>query len=99
MIRIALIGCKNATDDYGQVASRLQGARFAAVVDSQGTLAGHTAEALEYRDGTLFHIMTKGIGKMPSYAQQLDSEERWKIAQYVRALQRSASPKPEDLAP
>ena len=59
----------------------------------------HTAEALEYKYGTLFHIMTKGVGKMPSYAQQLDSEERWKVAQYVRALQRSASPKPEDLAP
>ncbi len=47
MIRIALIGCKNATADYGEVASRLQGARLAAVVDPDGTLAGRTAETLE----------------------------------------------------
>jgi len=47
MIRIALIGCQNATADYGQLAPRLQGARFAAVVDPRGTLARRTAEALE----------------------------------------------------
>ncbi len=47
MIRIALIGCTDATSDYGEVVSRLQGARFAAVVDPDGTLAGRTAETLD----------------------------------------------------
>lgn len=47
MIRIALIGCGNATDDYGQVAHRLRGARLTAVVDANDTLARRTAEALD----------------------------------------------------
>ena len=47
MIRIALIGCNNATADYVQLTSRLQGARLAAVVDPDRTLACRTAEALE----------------------------------------------------
>jgi predicted dehydrogenase len=47
MIRIALIGCDHATGDYGQLASRLQGARLVAVVDPRGALARRTAEALE----------------------------------------------------
>ncbi len=47
MIRIALIGCNNATADYGEVAARLQGARLAAVVDPRATFARRTAEALE----------------------------------------------------
>jgi len=57
----------------------------------------HTEQALGYKDGTLYHVMTKGVGKMPSYADQLDSRERWVAAHYVRALQRSMAPKPEDL--
>jgi len=47
MIRIALIGCTHATDDYGEVASRLQGASFTAVVDPDDTLLCRTAEALK----------------------------------------------------
>ncbi len=46
MIRIALIGCENATADYGQLARRLQGARLAAVVDPRDNVARRTAEAL-----------------------------------------------------
>ncbi len=57
----------------------------------------HTEQALNYADGTLYHIMTKGMGKMPSYAEQLESQDRWAVAHYLRALQRSMAPKPEDL--
>ncbi len=46
MIRIALIGCDRATADYGEVVSRLQGARLAAVVDPRGATARRTAESL-----------------------------------------------------
>jgi mono/diheme cytochrome c family protein len=59
----------------------------------------HTKEARAYRDGTLYHIMTMGFGKMPSYAQQLSPDERWAVAHYVHALQRAMAPKPEDLEP
>ncbi len=59
----------------------------------------HTKDAIAYKDGALYHIMTKGIGKMPSYAEELDPEARWKVAHYVRALQRSMAPRPEDMTP
>ncbi len=57
----------------------------------------HTKQALSYEDGTFYHIMTKGVGKMPSYADKLDLHERWKVTHYVHALQRSMAPKPEEL--
>jgi len=59
----------------------------------------HTKQAREYADGTIFHITTKGLEKMPGYAEQLTPGERWQVIQYLRALQRSMNPKPEDLAP
>lgn len=59
----------------------------------------HTQQARTYADGTIFHITTKGLQKMPGYAEQLTPNERWQVVQYLRALQRSMNPKPEDLAP
>ena len=59
----------------------------------------HTKEALQYKDGTLYHILSKGNGKMPSYADKLDPDERWMVAHYLSALQRAMAPKPEDLTP
>lgn len=37
--------------------------------------------------GQLFHVVTMGSGKMPSYATQITAEERWKIVAYVQTLQ------------
>jgi mono/diheme cytochrome c family protein len=51
-----------------------------------------TAEAVGYADGAVFHIITKGIGKMPSYADKLEAQDRWKVIYYVRALQLAARP-------
>jgi mono/diheme cytochrome c family protein len=43
--------------------------------------------------GQLFHVMTLGSGRMPSYASQVSADERWKIAGYVKTLQSgSAAP-------
>ena len=36
----------------------------------------HTEQARGYSDGTVYHIVTKGLGKMPSYADKLSPEER-----------------------
>jgi mono/diheme cytochrome c family protein len=57
----------------------------------------HSKQALEYRDGTIYHIITMGVGKMPSYADKLTEEDRWRVIHYLRALQRSQNPRPEDL--
>jgi mono/diheme cytochrome c family protein len=40
-----------------------------------------------YTEGRLFHVMTYGYLNMGSYASQLDREQRWKIAAYIRTVQ------------
>ncbi len=57
----------------------------------------HTDEAREFPDGRIFHVITRGQNKMPSYRDKLDPDERWSVIHYVRALQRARNPKPEDL--
>jgi mono/diheme cytochrome c family protein len=47
--------------------------------------------------GHFFDVITHGFGAMPSYAVQIKPEDRWAIAAYLRALQRSQTAKPEDL--
>ncbi|HWH76990.1 MAG TPA: cytochrome c [Candidatus Binatus sp.] len=39
--------------------------------------------------GHFFDVMTNGWGAMPSYAQQVPVEDRWRIVAYIRALQLS----------
>lgn len=57
----------------------------------------HTEQAQGYADGTIYHIITMGTGKMPGYSDKLTEEDRWKVIHYVRALQRAMNPRPEDL--
>jgi mono/diheme cytochrome c family protein len=38
-------------------------------------------------DGYLFQVISEGFGLMPSYAGELEVEERWAVVAYVRALQ------------
>lgn len=40
-------------------------------------------------DGFIYQVVTNGFGLMPSYASELDVEERWAVVAYVRALQLS----------
>lgn len=54
-------------------------------------------DMLRWKDGHLFHVITKGQGVMPSYAQQIQPEDRWAVIHYVRALQRAEHPTDEDL--
>ena len=39
--------------------------------------------------GHFYDTMTRGLGAMPDYAQQIPPADRWAIAAYVRALQLS----------
>jgi mono/diheme cytochrome c family protein len=39
--------------------------------------------------GYFYEVITRGFGGMPDYARQIPPEDRWKIAAYVRVLQRS----------
>lgn len=53
--------------------------------------------AVGWSDGRIFHMITRGLNLMPSYAAQILPEDRWAIVYYVRALQRAAHPTPADL--
>lgn len=57
----------------------------------------HTDGARAYEDGTIYHIIMKGNGKMPGYADKLEPDERWHVINYLRALQRARNPKSEDI--
>jgi mono/diheme cytochrome c family protein len=50
-----------------------------------------------WQDGRIYHVMTAGQNLMPSYASQVAAGDRWTIVHYLRALQRSEHPTPEDL--
>jgi mono/diheme cytochrome c family protein len=39
--------------------------------------------------GHFYDVMTRGLGAMPDYAQEIPPEDRWAIAAYVKALQLS----------
>ena len=49
--------------------------------------------------GHLYDVMTRGLGAMPDYAQQIPPEDRWAIAAYLRALQLSQWASVTDVPP
>ena len=63
----------------------------------------HSPPVREQPVGKLFNTVTHGIRKMPGYASQISTNDRWAVVLYVRALQRSRAATiddvPEDLVP
>lgn len=49
----------------------------------------HTNRLRDAPEGYLFDVVTRGYGRMPSYAGQTSVEDRWAIIAFVRALQLS----------
>jgi mono/diheme cytochrome c family protein len=47
-------------------------------------------KALNMEDGHIFHLVTNGFRKMPSYAAQIEPRDRWLAIAYVRSLQENA---------
>jgi mono/diheme cytochrome c family protein len=58
----------------------------------------HSEAMRTWKDGHLFHVITKGQGIMPAYAQQILPQDRWAAILYVRALQRAENPTDADVA-
>jgi mono/diheme cytochrome c family protein len=48
-------------------------------------------------DGYVYGVIVRGKNAMPSYAPDLDENDRWAAVHYVRILQRSQNAKDEDL--
>lgn len=51
---------------------------------------------LQFPSGRIFHVITLGTGKMPSYASQLSTDERWKIVLYVHTVLQGLGDQPQD---
>ena len=45
---------------------------------------------LNMNDGHIFHVITHGKGRMWPHGSQLNPEERWKVVNYVRQLQKGS---------
>ena len=52
---------------------------------------------VELADGDIFNVITNGRRTMPPYRFQVVTQDRWAIIAYVRALQRAAHAKPEEV--
>jgi mono/diheme cytochrome c family protein len=57
----------------------------------------HSEKVKNWPDGRIFAVITEGQNIMPSYATQLNTEERWTVINYIRALQRALNAKESDL--
>lgn len=69
-------GAKGAGD--GLVADR-----YAGVANLNG------AAYLEVTEGHIFHVITYGKGLMGAHGSQISPEDRWRIARYVKELQKA----------
>ncbi|MSR41212.1 MAG: cytochrome c [Phycisphaerales bacterium] len=59
----------------------------------------HDPLVREHRLGMIFNIATKGIRNMAGYQGQITTDDRWAIACYVQALQRSQNATTQDVPP
>jgi mono/diheme cytochrome c family protein len=57
----------------------------------------HSDKVRGWTDGRIYHVLTVGQNLMPSYASQLDPQERWAVINYVRVLQRALNPTDADI--
>jgi len=48
----------------------------------------------EMEPGQIFHVITRGSGRMPSYAAQIPYDKRWLVVLYVGALRDGRMPPP-----
>lgn len=53
---------------------------------------------MTFTPGRIFHVITLGTGKMPSYAAQLSADERWKIVTYVHTILQKQGEEPQHVA-
>lgn len=59
----------------------------------------HEPRLRDQKVGYFYDVISRGFGEMSSYAAQIEPEDRWAIAAYIRALQLSQNVVVADLAP
>jgi len=66
-----------------------KGAGDGKVADKYPGVANLTGDAIKgVTEGHIFHVITYGKGLMGSHGSQVNEEDRWKIAKYVKELQK-----------
>ena len=58
----------------------------------------HSDRLRDAPDGQIYSSIAYGVRSMPSYATQIEVEDRWAIVSYIRALQKSQYATEEELA-
>jgi mono/diheme cytochrome c family protein len=59
----------------------------------------HTDRLRQSPPGYVFDVISNGFGVMPDYRAQVTTEDRWRIAAYIRALQASQQGTTADVPP
>ena len=57
----------------------------------------HSTKVREWADGNIYHVIMVGQNVMPSYANQLTTDEAWSIIHYVRTLQKAKNATEDDI--
>jgi hypothetical protein len=57
----------------------------------------HTDKLRSAPVGHFFDVITNGFGAMPSYASRVPTDDRWRIAAYIRVLQLSENATVDDV--
>jgi mono/diheme cytochrome c family protein len=57
----------------------------------------HTDRLIKAPIGHFFDVITNGFGAMPSYGARVPSDDRWRIAAYIRVLQLSENATIQDV--
>jgi cytochrome c553 len=57
----------------------------------------HSTTIRAYPDGRIYGVLVLGKNAMPSYAADIDEDDRWSVVSYVRALQRAENATDQDV--
>lgn len=82
--------CSPCHGNYGDGDSRLRG-------QFPNPPSLHSAKVREWADGNIYHVIMVGQNVMPSYANQLNSDEAWAVVSYIRALQKAKNADENDI--
>ena len=79
-------GAKGAADGKVAVGVKIDGVEHS-IYPGVANLKGDAYKGIT--EGHIFHVITYGKGLMGSHGSQVSEEDRWKIAKYVKELQKN----------
>jgi mono/diheme cytochrome c family protein len=84
----ALVEGKALFETYCLVCHGEHGRGDGPIADKIPRPPSYTSERVrQFPPGRIFYVITKGANRMPPYAAQTSTDDRWKIVTYVKSLQ------------